>query len=119
MAILSRRAKWSGSVTLTTANTNYDLRVLINAVLASMGAEYPESYRELNIQSHPGIDGTGGNSNDILIGDSKLSTSNIGYVLQSGQSRLYRSASSNGQFGDIFVRSAGSSQVLNIDIMGA
>lgn len=111
--VFPRRAKWSGTVTLTTANTKYNLRKLINALLST--ATVPEAFRELNIQSHPGIDGVGGNTNDILVGDSTLSTSNIGYVLQSGQSRLYRSDIQNGQLDDIYVQSAGAAQKLNID----
>ena len=117
MSILPRRVKWSGTVTLASANTNYDLRTLINAAIGTTVAEVPDSYRELNLQAYPGIDGVGGNSNDILVGDSQLSTSNIGYILQSAQSRLYRSNTSNGILGDIYVRSAGASQKILVDFV--
>ncbi len=117
--ILSRRAKWSGTVTLTSANTNYSLKALIDAVLLSAGAEIPGTFRELNLQSWPGIDSVGANSNDILVGDSLLSTTNVGYILQSGQSRLYRSDKQNGLMSDVFVRSAGASQKLNVDFASA
>lgn len=115
--ILPRRASWSGTVTLTSANTNYNVRDLINAAIGTTVAEIPEAYRELNLQSHPGIDSVGGNTSDILVGDSQLSTTKIGYVLQPGQSRLYRSDKQNGLFGDVYVRSAGSSQKLNVDFV--
>ncbi len=116
MAILSRRAAWSGTITLTTANTNYNIKTLIDAAILAQGAEVPGTYRELNLQSHPGIDSVGANSNDILVGDSLLSTTNIGYILQVGNARLYRSDHQNGNLIDLFVRSAGTAQKLNVEV---
>lgn len=116
MSILARRAAWSGTITLTTANTPYQLKSLIDAAILAQGAEIPGTFRELNIQSWPGIDGVGPNTNDILVGDSKITTTNVGYIIQSGQSRLYRSDKQNGSLIDLYAQSAGSAQKLNIEV---
>ena len=114
-----RRSYLGVTVTLAAANTNYNLLTLLQAVTAAQTppSDTPAACRELNIQSYPGIDGTGANTNDVLIGDSFLSATNMAYVLAVGGSRTYRSASTGSvPVGTIFVRSAGASQKLNIEI---
>lgn len=113
---LSRRPYVAVQVTLTSANTNYHLYDLVATALAGASATPAGAGREINIQSHPGIDGVGGNTNDILIGDGNLSTTYLGYVLQPGGSRTYRSDLGNVLFQGIYARSAGAGQKLNIEV---
>jgi hypothetical protein len=117
MAVLTNRDYVAVQVTLTAANTNYNLQTLVNAALAGAAAVAPGACREFNLQAHPGIDGSGGNTNDILIGDADLSTTYLGYILQPGASRTYRSDFGNAQNSVIYVRSAGTGQKLNVELM--
>lgn len=121
MAVLQRRALVSITVTLTTANTNYSIYELIEAaaLAESVPYEIPSACRELSIQSHPGIDGTGANTKDILMGDSELSTTRIGYVLNVGGSRTLRSTIGNVNLAGTYARSSGAGQKLNLDIQAA
>lgn len=115
----SRRSYIGVQVTLTSANTVYNIYNLIQAVIAAQtpSTDAPASCRELNLQAHPGIDGTGANTNAILVGDSFLSTTNMAYVLGVGASRTYRSSSTSSvQVGSIYVRSAGAGQKINVEI---
>ena len=115
---VARRPYVAVTITLTSANTNYEILTLVNAVLALATApsEAPGACRVVNIQAHPGIDGSGGNTNDVLIGDAELATTRIGYVLNPGGSRAYESTSQNALVGGIYARSAGAGQKLNVEI---
>lgn len=114
MAILARRSYWLGTVTLTLANTNYSLVDLINAALASANALVPGMVRELQLQASKGIDGSGQNTNDILVGDGNLSTANFGASLNPGGTLTYRSNTTNTFLAGLYVRSAGAGQKLNV-----
>lgn len=116
---LSRRAFWAGIVTLTSANTNYNLRELVNAELSASGAEVPDSFREILITANPGVDGAGQNTNDVLLGDSSLSASVYGWVLSVGSSTPFRSTIGNVQFSPIYARSGASGQKVCIVLMAA
>lgn len=105
------------TITLTTA-TLTNIRTAINAALASANQECPGIAREVNIQSHPGIGGSGANTSDILIGDANMSATRRGYVLVVGASRLYRCGSVNAvDVGQLYAISAGVDQKLNIEVM--
>lgn len=115
-----RRSYVGVQVTLTSANTKYNLLALMQAVTAaqSPASDTPAACRELNIQSHPGLaSGAGANTDVILIGDTFLSTTNMSYVLAVGGSRTYRSSSTSSvPIGNLFVESATAGQKLNIEL---
>lgn len=118
-----RRSLFLGTVTLTSANTNYHLIDLVNTLLAvqtgNTNTIAPGSVREFLLQAFPGVDGTGGNTNDILVGDAALSTTNFGFSLPTGSSVPFRSSSNNAQLAGLYVRSAAASQKLCVTLMGA
>ena len=111
------------TVTLAAANTNYNLLALINAILAAESgrdatAQCPGMCRSLLLQSNPVIDGTGVNTNDVLVGDGLLSTTRVGYVLaKAGGSFTDRSNTNNVNVGDIYVQSAGTNQKINVTVV--
>lgn len=120
MAFKTTRNFVAVTVTLATANTNYNLKSLVDAILAAesntdtaivcQGA--PKFY---SIQSYPGIDTVGANANDILVGDAKLSTTRIGKILAAAGGILSDSAPINNcDFGDLYAQSAGTAQKVNI-----
>jgi hypothetical protein len=117
----ARRTETSLTVTLTNANQNYSIYELAQAITSadSVPTDTPGACRELNIQSHPGIAGSGSNTADILVGDSQLSTTRIGYVLPVGGVRTYRSTVGNVNLAGIYVRSATAGQKLNLEIHSA
>lgn len=121
-----RRAYVAVTITLTSANTNYNVLTLVNAVIAAEAnmptppMVAPDACREMILQSFPGIDSSGANTNDILVGDGLLSTTRIGYILQAvGADRTYSSTIQNVDVGSIYVRSAGAGQKLNVEIVSA
>lgn len=118
--VTSRRSLWAGTVTLTSANTNYHIIDLINALtsLSSVGAQVPGATREFILLAFPGVDGTGANTNDILIGDANVSATNFGVALPAGANVIFRSTYDNAQVAGLYVRSAGASQKLCITVMG-
>lgn len=103
-------------VNLASANTNYNLLALVNAILATT-AECPGMAREVNIQANPGIDGAAGNTKSVLIGDAELSATRFGYLLNAGDARLYRGTLNNVDVGSIYVRSSGTNQKLAVEIV--
>jgi hypothetical protein len=116
-----RRSYVAVTVTLATANTNYNLLTLVNAILAAETqgdntVRVSGAQREFNIQANPGIDSVGANNKDVILGDSLLSATRVGYVLVPGASRLYRSNVQNADFGSIYAQSAGTNQKLNIEL---
>ena len=102
-------AELQQTVTLTSSNTNYQLSSLLSGSPNLM-------LSELTITGYPGIDGTGQNSKDVLIGTSGLSTTNFGAKVAAGQSETFR-AGDKGCIDptQIYVRSAGASQQLLVN----
>ena len=118
---LTRKSYIGVTVTLTLANTKYNLLTLINNVLAAQTpqSDCPASCRELNLQSQsPAV--TGGNAANtdvIIVGDSLLTLTNYAFVLAVGASRTYRSSSTSSvQVGSLFVESPTAGQKLNVEI---
>jgi len=121
MAFFNRRNFVGVIVTLPAANTNYNILALTNEILAAETGtadkmECPGAARNVQIQSYPGIDGIGANTNDILIGDGKLSTTRAGAILSPGGFLSDRSPLDNVTFGEYYARSAGTNQKLLIMI---
>jgi len=116
----ARRSYVGVQVTLTSANTPYNLLALLQAVTSAQSppSDCPASCRELNLQSFAGLtNGTGANTDVILIGDSFLTTTNMAYTLPVGASRTYRSSSTSSvQVGSLFVQSGTAGQKLNVEI---
>jgi len=117
----TRRNYVAVTVTLTSANTNYNLLQLVNAILAAESGtdtniQCPGAARNIQIQSHPGIDGAGANTGDILFGDAKLTTTRIGTVVQPGGFLSDRSPINNVDLGNLYARSASAAQKLNITV---
>jgi hypothetical protein len=117
----TRRNYVAVQVTLTSANTNYNLLQLVNAILAAetgtdSNIQAPGCARNVQVQSNPGIDSSGANTADILFGDAKLSTSRYGTVLSPGGFLSDRSPINNVDFGEIYARSATAGQKLNITL---
>jgi len=110
----ARRSYIAVTVTLTSANTNYNLLALVNAILTPTLS--PGACRELSLQN------TNGNTASVLVGDAELSSTRIGYELTAGSStvgmsRTYRCSGSNSvSIADIYVRSASAGQKLNVEI---
>lgn len=104
-------------VTLTSANTKYNIKTLVDAVLAAETGRdnavvCPGAARSVQIQSYPGIDGVGANTSDILIGDGELSTTRMGAILNPGGFLNDSSPINNVTLGEIYAQSAGTAQVL-------
>lgn len=104
-------------ITLTTADTNYNLLELVNAILAAesgtaSASVAPGAARNVQIQSYPGIDSVGANTSDVLIGDGKLSATRMGAILSPGGFLSDRSPINNVTLGEYYARSAGSAQKL-------
>lgn len=112
----ARRSYVAVQVTLTSADTNYEILALVNAILGTV-AEAPGGARDFVIQAHPGIDGAGTNTSDVLIGDGELSATRFGTVLIPGASETFVSTLENVQVGGVYARSAGAGQKLNIKII--
>jgi hypothetical protein len=63
------------TVTLTTHGTVYNLKALVDAIYANSYVQTPGSVMHLNIQADPS------NTDTVLLGDSKLSSTNYGMDL--------------------------------------
>ena len=116
-----RRNYVAVTVTLTLADTNYNLLALVNAVLAAetgtdVNVQCPGAARNVQIQSHPGIDSVGANTADIIFGDAKLSTTRVGTVVSPGGFLSDRSPINNVNLGEIYAQSHTAGQKLNITI---
>lgn len=110
----------SGTLTLATANTPYNLLTLIQAQL---DPNCPGAGYEVNIQA----DSTGpvyvGRPNPVV---GALSTSNYGYVLDKAQSgfvggsaRTYRSSfpGSHSPIGDLWVMGTAANTTIHVEVM--
>lgn len=120
MAFFNRRSYVAVRITLTSANINYNVLQLVNAVLAAeaAGIEAVGMARSIVLQADPGIDGAGGNTNDILVGDALVSATRYGYVLSSsGGTFTDRSSINNVDVASVYVRSAGAAQHLLVNIV--
>lgn len=119
-----RRSYVAVLVTLTNANTNYKLIDLVNAIIQNEGGaaafqEAPGMVREVTMQAYAGIDGVGGNSNDVLVGDALLSATRFGYVLvhaAPGGTYSDRSNLQNVDVSSLYVRSAGAGQKISVQL---
>ena len=125
MAFTTTRSCVCVTVTLATHDQKYNLKALVDAVLAAesggdTAVVCPGAPRSYSIQSYPGIDGTGVNTKDILLGDSKLSTTRIGKVLAAAGG-IYEDRSTVGdtQFGSLYAQSSSDNQKLNIIVSAA
>lgn len=119
MAFSTTRNFVGVTVTLPLANTNYNLKTLVDAILAAETGRdnavvVPGAARNVQIQSYPGIDGSGTNTNDILIGDGELSTTRVGAILSPGGFLSDRSPINNVTLGEYYAQSAAANQKLNI-----
>src|SRR5579862_6855705 len=116
MPVMNRRNFVAVTVTLAVANTVYSLWDLINAIIQAESAgdvttQASGVVRTLTLQAHPGVDGVGGNSKDVLVGDALVSTSRIGFVLSTGQSYSDRASIQNVNVQGIYLLSAGTNQI--------
>jgi hypothetical protein len=126
MAFTTTRSFVGVTVTLAASNTNYNLKTLVDAILAAETGRdnkvvCPGAPRFYRIQAYPGIDaGTGANTKDVLIGDGELSTSRIGCILVAPAAGVPageltdRSPINNCDFGDLYAQSSTTNQKLNI-----
>ena len=98
-------------ITLTLADTNYNVLALVRAVEEAC----PASARELCLESDKANDA----ASKIMIGDSNLSGTRYGYQLSPGDSRTYRAMVQNVPFGVLYARSASAGLKLNVEVMAA
>ena len=131
MAFSTTRSFVGVTVTLAAANTNYNLKTLVDAILAAesntdVAVVCPGAPRFYQIQAYPGIDaGTGANTKDVLIGDGKLSTTRIGAILVAPTATIpagvltNQSNVNNCDFGDLYAQSSTTNQKLNIILSAA
>lgn len=131
MAYTTTRSFVAATVTLASANTKYNLKALVDAILAAesntdVAVVCPGAPRFYSIQAYPGIDaGTGANTKDVLIGDANLSTSRIGKILVAPATGVPAgeitdsSRVSNCDFGDLYAQSSTTNQKLNIILSAA
>lgn len=92
-------------VTLTSANTNYNLKTLIEAIEPMLQGQVDEA----TIQAD---EGTG----TVLVEDASLSGTRYGYVLNPGDSRTYRMPGRI-RTGEIYLRSATAGKKVNVEVM--
>ncbi len=97
----------AAEVTLTLADTNYQLLHLLQLIEPNC----PGATREMILQA----DTT--NSATVLIGDGKLSATRFGYQLWPRESRTYRAEFQGVLLGNIFVRSTSAGQKLSVELM--
>ena len=121
MAVTLKQHYVGIQVTLAASATAYNILTLINTALAALTPvqEAPGACRELTIQSHDGVDGSGANTKDILVGDSAVTNSGtprFAFVLHVGGNRTWRSSINNVDLSSIWVMSSGTSQKLNVEI---
>lgn len=117
-----------GSLTLPLANTPYNVVALVNAAIqAEGGAAATQTIagaaRLSYVEAHAGIDGVGGNTNSVLIGENigvnagNLVTNNrFGRVLTPGAGFTIQSSGDNTDILNWWVQSAGVSQKVNVII---
>ena len=106
------------TLTLTSADTNYNLNTLIQAAEAVLsqtvgfaGNRVPTSYDEISISSDAANDG----SNPIWLGDAALSASNYGFALLPNQAFSERSGKGCNDISTLtqYLRSHAATQVVH------
>lgn len=117
---MKRRSHVAVEVTLTSADTAYNLLDLVNAVIAAEakwdGAMVcPGNCARLVLQADPAnADTTGG----VLIGDSLISATRYGYdLLKTAQPMVYTAPINAIQFGALYGFSHTAGQKLSIEVM--
>lgn len=127
MQIGAHRNFFMGQLTLTLANTPYNIKALVDAVIqAEGGAAATQAIyggcRLAYVEANPGIDGSGGNTNDVLLGEnigvnsgSLVTNARYGRVLsKAGGGFTFQSTSNNVDFKNYWVQSAGVGQKINV-----
>lgn len=94
------------SITLTTANTVYNLGTLLRAAVANC----PLAVKEANIQVDGSVPGT------VRVGDGSLSLTQCGYTILTNGSRLYRNPTDSVPIGMLCVMPSVNAMVLNIEL---
>jgi hypothetical protein len=107
--VTAARGLHSYLVTLTSADTNYNLNELIVAVEAAA----PTITKELVIQA------ASTNGSSVLIGDLNLSGTNYGYELEAKDSRTYvnRDLGKGVDVRDFYLRSSGAGQKVSVELV--
>jgi hypothetical protein len=98
---------WMQTVTLTSANTNYRLYDLMQAIDSGS----PLSVNFLQLQANPG-----GSGAKYYIGNSNVSATDNGVELTAGQSQTFQDQSGNNLIStaSIYLRSDTASQTFNV-----
>lgn len=96
----------SAQITLTNADTNYNIRTLVVAII---GAGTRIRGTEISLQA-PST-----NVADVLVGDSSLSGTRYGKSLSIGAGYTYRFDKAL-SLGNLYVRSASAGQKLNVEV---
>lgn len=109
------------TVTLTSANTNYNLYDLVKAVIQAEGGAAanvipPGTVRQITVQAYPGITSVGANTVDVLMGDALVSATRIGAILAPGANWSDHSDVNNCDWMWIYVRAAAVSQKINVTL---
>lgn len=101
---------------LTSANTNYNLKALLDADLSATNQEAPSVFREVHISPDRG------NTATVLVGDALLSTTTYGKELEVIASEelpslVFRGMTAQVPFGLLWVRSTGAAQKVNVLVL--
>lgn len=127
MQLGSHRNYFMGQLTLALANTPYNICDLIDAVVQAEGGAaatqvVARTSRLFYVEAHPGIDSTGGNTNDVLLGEiiganagNLLTNARFGRVLnKAGGGFTFQGMFNNVDHGNYCVQSAGVGQKINV-----
>jgi hypothetical protein len=100
------------TLTLTSADTNYQ----VSALIAAINAAERKNFSQIVLLGYPGIDGAGANTNDVLVGDAALSTARFFDALPASGSIAIQTgdATSSISTTSLWVRSAASGQKVNV-----
>lgn len=103
----------AGLVTLTDANTNYNLKTLLEALTdwVPTAGVVPMKVREILIMADPS-----NAAGIVLLGDDKLSATRYGWSLIAEASVPFRSYGNNIYVGDYYARSATAGMKLGITL---
>ncbi len=109
-------------VNLASAATKYNLKDLVDAILANDNQVCPGAVRMAKITAFNGVDGTGENTSDVLIGDGFVSATRWAYNLiaptddQPPATREYTGVTNTVDFGSLYAFTAGTNQKLAIEL---
>lgn len=94
-------------LTLTSADTNYNLLTLIRAI----DEDFVDNARHLSIQADPS------NGSAVLIGDTELSATRYGISLGNGEGKVYGDGVTPVQgLRTTLARSTGAAQKINVEV---